>query len=243
MKHARFLHFFISLWLTLSFTYGVIYAWNWLQASSWDSLTASKRNELYSIVNTNSWKLTWVSNTNGNIWIGISSPSKKLEVDGWIQSHSDGFVLPDGSILNTISYSQLEWWNQTFNANTWTSVSWNSTPITKWISVSGNNISFDSTGIYRITLSFRMGTANDVWTAVRLYWNNSSRWHSVIFWNQNTYDGALFTVSFLASVNNSWVPYMIQIGRLSSSFSPTSTSINGESLPALQATIEKVDSL
>jgi hypothetical protein len=36
---------------------------------------------------------------------------------------------------------------------------------------------------------------------------------------------------------------MIQIGRLSSSFSPTSTSINGESLPALQATIEKVDSL
>ena len=65
MKLQNYFKVFISILLTVWVSYWIIFAWSWLTASSWDTLTAAKWNELAWIVETNSWKLEWVSNSNG----------------------------------------------------------------------------------------------------------------------------------------------------------------------------------
>jgi hypothetical protein len=138
-------------------------------------------------------------------------------------------------------YAQLEASSQTFAANSWTGIKWTSLPIFEGISVFGENLKFSKAGVYRITLSYRTGNAGNVWTAVRLFGDGSSRGHSAGFGNL-PYDPALHTVSFLAEVVNSSATYQIQIGRLSSPLTPINpASISGESLPALQASIEKIN--
>jgi len=84
---------------------------------------------------------------NGNVGIGTTSPSQKLSVTGTIESTSGGFKFPDGNTINSISYAQLHGTGQTFNSNSWTSVIFNSMPISNGISYSGSAITFSRAGV------------------------------------------------------------------------------------------------
>ena len=67
MKQNKYIKLVLSMLLTIWISYWVIFAWSWLQSESWDTLTSAKWNELVGIAETNSWKLTWVSNSNGTL--------------------------------------------------------------------------------------------------------------------------------------------------------------------------------
>ena len=136
-------------------------------------------------------------------------------------------------------YAQLEGASQTFSANSWTGITFNNMTAGRGVSFLSQDINFTQSGTYRITVTFRVGSGNDVWTAVRLYGDVSSRGHSAGF---GTTIVELISVSFFAVVVNISATYQIQIGRLNSDLGISDPiSITGESLPAIQATIEKID--
>jgi hypothetical protein len=101
MKLRKYIQSTLSIIITIGISYWVIYAWSWLVASDWDSLTHTKWNELYTIVDSNSGNLVNISSSGSNIWIGTSSPESKLEVSGTIHSTSGGIKFPDNTIQTT----------------------------------------------------------------------------------------------------------------------------------------------
>lgn len=136
-------------------------------------------------------------------------------------------------------YAQLEGSAQTFSANSWTGITFNNMTVGQGISFLSQEINFTQSGTYRITVTFRVNSGLDVWTAIRLYGDGSSRGHSVGFGTELV---ELITVSFFAVVVKISTSYQIQIGRLNSDLGISDPlSITGESLPAIQATIEKID--
>jgi hypothetical protein len=78
MKH--YIKVLLSVIVTVWISYWVIYAWSWLTASDGDTLTHTKWNELYGIVSSNSGKLDWVSNTNGNIILDNETNANKAKI-------------------------------------------------------------------------------------------------------------------------------------------------------------------
>ena len=69
MKVQKYLKGILSIIITVWISYVVIYAWvnEWLESQSWDTLTSAKWNKLVNVAESNSWKLVWVSNSNGTI--------------------------------------------------------------------------------------------------------------------------------------------------------------------------------
>jgi len=178
------------------------------------------------------------NNNSGNVGVGTTSPGQKLSVAGTIESTSGGIKFPDGNILSGISYAQLEANVQTFAANAWTSINWASASIANGISVSGTNITFTQTGIYRISVTFRCGGA-DVWSGARLYGNGITRGNSSGYG-----DGVLPTNAiFFADVASTAFPYQLQIGKATGGGVTQATpgAIAGVTLPAIVATIEKIN--
>ncbi|MCK6547453.1 hypothetical protein L6R52_16515, partial [Myxococcota bacterium] len=140
------------------------------------------------------------------------------------------------------TYAVLEAPSTTFAGNVWTSPTWSSARIASGIASSGRSIFFGSSGVYRVTLSYRHGNGADVWTAVRLFGGGATRGTSVGYGNTGTYNPDLFTVSFFATVDDPSIPYEIQVGRHTSAFTvDTAGTILGEVLPSVQATLQKVD--
>lgn len=179
--------------------------------------------------------------TGGDVGIGTDTPGSALTVQGVIESTSGGIKLPDGSVIAIGPvYAQLEKSSgQTFAQNAWTPVSWDSVAISSGISVSSTSITFTQTGIYRITVSFRAEGA-DVWTGMRVYGDGSCRGHSSGWGNSALI--SYCTTSFLVDIQNSSATYVIEIGRLASQLAVIQPStISDETLPAIQAQIEKID--
>ena len=154
------------------------------------------------------------------------------------QDGTDGIDGVNGTSSEYV-YAQLEGAAQTFSANSWTGIIFNNMTIGTGISFLVRDINFTHSGIYRITVNFRVGSGSDVWTAIRLYGDTSSRGHSAGF---GTTIIELICVSFFANISNLSASYQIQVGRLNSDLSINDPiSIAGESLPAIHATIEKID--
>ena len=101
MKIRKYIKSILSVIITIWISYWIIYSWNWLIASNWDSLTYIKWNELYNIANTNSGKLVNISSSWSNVWIGTSNPGSKLEVSGTIHSTTGGIKFPDNTVQTT----------------------------------------------------------------------------------------------------------------------------------------------
>ena len=146
-----------------------------------------------------------------------------------------------GSPLTVIAaYAQAEGPTQTFAANTWTPVTFTSTPIASGIIVQGTNITFANTGVYQATLSFRNdGTCGDVWTAARFFANATDVGHSA---GTGTAPPNISTFVFLFNVTNTVLVYQLQVGRLASGctiISPVPLG-GGTTQPAVQATIVKL---
>lgn len=176
----------------------------------------------------------------GNVGIGMDTPGSKLAVNGIIQSTSGGIKLPDGSVIDSIVYGQLEKTTPgVFAGNAWTDVSWDSLPVSRGISVSSANITFSKTGIYRITLTYR-ADGSDVWTGVRLYGNGSCRGRSAGWGSQAMI--AAQSVTFLAEILDASYQYQLQFGRIGAPLNViVPGAIMGETLPAIQAQIEKIN--
>ena len=96
MKTQSYIKIFLSVIITISISYWVIYAWNWLTASDGDTLDYTKWNELFGIVDSNSGKLVWVWNINGsvtvnknlNIWEDWSGSDGSIEIISDNDNHS-----------------------------------------------------------------------------------------------------------------------------------------------------------
>ncbi len=177
---------------------------------------------------------------------GSMTPSDPVMIAGTIPASIQSTVQKVGNLPgagNTAVYAQLEGSAQTFAANAWTPVSFNNVPTASGIANAGSAVTFPSTGIYRVTLSWRAGTGTDVWTAVRLAnAANATKGLSAGFGESSA--SSLDTVTFLATVDDASVSYSIQVGRLASSMALAAPiAIAGVTPPALQATLHKISDL
>jgi hypothetical protein len=147
-------------------------------------------------------------------------------------------------VSSSVAYAELEGPAMTFAANAWTSAVWSNAPVSNGVSFSGGNLGFASTGVYRVTLSWRVGTAGDVWTAIRLASAGGvTKGVSAGSGTNASYTG-LATASFLATVDDTSVTYAIQMGRLAASDTVTAPlAIAGVTPPALQATVQRLGPL
>ena len=118
MKQKKYIKLFLSILLTVWISYWVIFAWvnGWLQSVSWDTLTSAKWNSLLGIVETNSWKLTWISNSNGTLtatafvgdWSSLTNlPAWWSVFAWWIQIAND-----------TDTCDASKWWAMRYNSTT-----------------------------------------------------------------------------------------------------------------------------
>jgi hypothetical protein len=138
------------------------------------------------------------------------------------------------------AFAQLEAAPATFASGAWTAVNFASAPLNNGITLSGTNITVPRAGTYRVTLSYRNGTGGDVWTAIRLFGDGTTRGISAGTGNISP-SPELFTYSFLADIANPAVPYQIQLGRHSSTLAiATPAAIAGQTPPAIVATIEEL---
>jgi hypothetical protein len=141
----------------------------------------------------------------------------------------------------TNDFAQLEGATQTFAANAWTAVNFNAAPRAKGVGVTGGTtVTFARPGTYQITLNFRIDqTCGDIWTAARLVEGSTDVGHSA---GAGTVPPNPATFVFLATVSDVTQPHQIQLGRLAGACTPVNpASINGTSVPALQATIQQVN--
>lgn len=142
-------------------------------------------------------------------------------------------------------FAQLESKAQTFPADkdgTWTSVSFDAAtpmPLGKGVEISGSKIYFEARGVYQVSVSFRPGTANDVWTSARLTKGCCMSVGNGVGHGNSKNDPAQMTNVWTAIVDDVRTPYYVQIGRRDSgSMSVVNpSSIAGEYFPALQVTV------
>ena len=141
-------------------------------------------------------------------------------------------------------HAQLTGPMQTFPANAWTSVSFDSAPIGGGASFAGGDILFEQTGVYRVTLTYRPHYAAGVWTGVRLAGAGVTRGVSAGYGNIYPDGWEPVTVSFLAEVPDTGISYQLQLGR-GNGDDPVQRPdpIGGLSPPALQASFERIDDL
>ena len=144
-------------------------------------------------------------------------------------------------------FAQLEALGQAFPADedgTWTGITWNfnkpnAMPMADGITANAKSIMFSKPGAYQITVSYRPGIANDVWTAVRLSKGCCTTvGHSVGHGNSKN-DPAQVTQVFVATVGSISSAYELQIGRRSKGAMTVASPplLQGEPVPAIQATI------
>ena len=84
--------------ITMLSGYGVLYAWNWLTASTWDGLTAVKWNELVSKVS------GITTDTNWNVWVWISIPESILHISKTATNWNDGYI------KHRVARDSSYWW-------------------------------------------------------------------------------------------------------------------------------------
>ena len=140
----------------------------------------------------------------------------------------------------TGNYIQLEGAAYKVNKNC-EAVKFQSAPVKKGISFSSSNIMFSSPGVYQVTLSYRPGTGNDVWTGVRMTQGGKSLGHSNGYGQGGSNDPAIATVLFLVKITDPKTPCQIQLCRLNrDQHVAKPASIAGEALPGFQATIHEM---
>ena len=159
MKIPKYLKGIISIILTVWISYWIIFAWVnwWLQSESWDTLTSIKWNELVSIAETNSWKLTWVSNSNWTLtataFVGDGSALENLPA--WSSTFAWSIKIgDDASACSASNAGSLRWtwgkfqacqgieWIEFISINDWSThanagLSCKQLLETAWISASG----------------------------------------------------------------------------------------------------------
>ena len=131
---------------------------------------------------------------------------------------------------------------QLVKANAWQSIIWNfATPLLDGVTVTGQKMRFIKAGVYQASIAYRPGGGGDVWTSARVFDGTKSVGHAVGHGHPAN-DPAVITLVWLFNVADINKNYEIQIGRLTSSLNVHSTpsSIEGETLPNFQSTLELV---
>ena len=107
----RFTKIVFLMLINIALSFWMIYAWNWLETSTWDILTATKFNELIAKVELNTNNIT--SNTN-NITSNTNNITSNTSSITWNTSIISGNTT-GLSIIN----SKIDLWNDWTVTNNW----------------------------------------------------------------------------------------------------------------------------
>lgn len=157
------------VWIWILLVFWIANAWvNISSVTNWEALTSTIWNELVSKINDIWTRTDWIYNNWGNIWIGVPTPNKKLEVN-WI-------VDAQNTIKAYASFNWL-WWVNIYDSYGISSIVRNSA----WIYTITWSTPF-ANDFYVITWACNMWWS--WWAKFWLSWNNIN-WHSTE-WITNT---------------------------------------------------------
>ncbi len=116
---------------------------------------------------------------------------------------------------------------------------WDEIPVSKNITLSGNQIYFAVPGVYHITVGLRVGTAGDIWTGMNVYHPGTSTMIANSYGTGNvTNDPGPLFFALLVNITNVNSPYQIRLYRDSGSLSQATPVSNAGR--AIVGTIVKV---
>ena len=170
----------------------------------------------------------------------VGQAIRQINADGSVVCGEAGSTAPTG----TLAGANLTLPSQAIGSTSWPALSLSGNTVGSAASVIGNDIVFSEAGVYRITLDYRGGAGNDVWTGVRLYGDGGVRGISAGYGVNGAASPDVFGVTFLATIANASVPYELQFGRRGEGQGVVNPStINGQALPAMTATVERIAAL
>lgn len=121
--------------------------------------------------------------------------------------------ISDVADRNDIAYAQINKIAGQTMASGFDTILLDEIPISKNISLSSNLIYFSMAGVYHINVGWRIGTAADVWTGVRLY-NATAGTVGTSYGTGNVAnDPGPMMFNFLANITNTSVGYSLQVYR------------------------------
>ena len=122
--------------------------------------------------------------------------------------------------------------------NGFTTITLDETFVNKNIQLIGNNIKFAFSGVYKIDVGMRFGTATDSWTGCRLF-NSATGIAGISYGTGNVgNDPGPVTFNFLANITNASLEYSLQIYRNGGSWSQATPDTNAGR--TIVATIHRV---